>query len=724
MSCTLAALTCCAVAAIAEADRGTLLEGVTAIAAPGTPGDVIAYGKDAFSVVEVGKDGARHSVVAAGSAGRGRMLLLCHGSYAAEAVLDTADTRQFMENAIAWLVPRRSGVRRAGLIGAAGLRPLLEEAGFEVEMLSGDWISAARACNLIVCAKVNLSEQQVSTLQRAVRGGAGLLAMQTPWGWNQGSRKPLSENGLNTVVSAAGLSWTLGTGGGIGGQFATDPDPRPLLGASSARTALSLAERGDIQLTASQLRQAGTTLTRAVRNLPEGDRQLKPQLTALRALRGAIVPSRETPTLAEHAIDRFLLAWEVDRIEALDPRSVRAHPAAAIFPGVPDRGSRRTRAELQIDTTIPRWHSTGLYALAGQTLTIELPETALGDGLKVRIGAHKDQLWHKDRWNRVPRITGSWPLDQVEVTVASAFGGLVYVEVPRGCALGEVPLTIAGAIEAPYFRLGETANDRWRKTIRMRAAPWAELASDSVVLTVPSSTIRDLDDPEALMVFWEEILDAAADLRAIDRDRSSPERYVADVQISAGYMHSGYPLMTHLDAAGDMTSLERMKTGPWGLLHELGHNHQSGMWTFGGTTEVTCNLWSLYLLSTVCEVPWSAGHGGMRDRPQSLGTHLDAGAPFDRWKGSPFLALQMYAQIVESFGWEPFKMVFAEYDALPRDARPANDDQKRDQWMVRMSNAVQRNLGPFFDAWGVPVSDAAKESIASMDPWMPPDWPQ
>ena len=64
------------------------------------------------------------------------------------------------------------------------------------------------------------------------------------------------------------------------------------------------------------------------------------------------------------------------------------------------------------------------------------------------------------------------------------------------------------------------------------------------------------------------------------------------------------------------------------------------------------------------------------------------------------------------------------FDALPRDARPANDDQKRDQWMVRMSNAVQRNLGPFFDAWGVPVSDAAKESIASMDPWMPPDWPQ
>ena len=34
--------------------------------------------------------------------------------------------------------------------------------------------------------------------------------------------------------------------------------------------------------------------------------------------------------------------------------------------------------------------------------------------------------------------------------------------------------------------------------------------------------------------------------------------------------------------------------------------------------------------------------------------------------------------------------------------RPKSDDEKRDQWLVRFSRQVGRNLGPFFEAWGVP----------------------
>jgi hypothetical protein len=83
----------------------------------------------------------------------------------------------------------------------------------------------------------------------------------------------------------------------------------------------------------------------------------------------------------------------------------------------------------------------------------------------------------------------------------------------------------------------------------------------------------------------------------------------------------------------------------------------------------------------------------------------------------------MYIQMVEGFGWGAFQKVFIEYRGLSGAQLPQNDDQKRDQWLVRFSRAVGKNLGPFFQAWGVPTSDGARASIQSLPQWMPADMP-
>ena len=97
---------------------------------------------------------------------------------------------------------------------------------------------------------------------------------------------------------------------------------------------------------------------------------------------------------------------------------------------------------------------------------------------------------------------------------------------------------------------------------------------------------------------------------------------------------------------------------------------------------------------------------------------------FARWKSDPFLALTMYHQLRAAFGWETYKKVFAEYRALPKNERPKNDDEKRDQWLTRFSRATGKNLGPFFEAWGVPTSDSARATLKDLAPWMPSDWPK
>ena len=83
----------------------------------------------------------------------------------------------------------------------------------------------------------------------------------------------------------------------------------------------------------------------------------------------------------------------------------------------------------------------------------------------------------------------------------------------------------------------------------------------------------------------------------------------------------------------------------------------------------------------------------------------------------------MYEQIQQAFGWDAYREVFATYRALPDAERPKSDDEKRDQWLVRFSRQVGRNLGPFFEAWGVPTSQATRDSITDLPVWPPPDFP-
>ena len=394
---------------------------------------------------------------------------------------------------------------------------------------------------------------------------------------------------------------------------------------------------------------------------------------------------------------------------------------------MPRTAPRIASRTVAIDTAVPQWHSTGLYAAPGEPIRVSLPPEAVDKGFGVRIGCHTDSLWHHDKWQRAPEISRREPLKLAQTTAANPFGGLIYIDVPDKITPGTLQVTIAGAVEAPHYVHGKTSVLDWKNRIRNHPAPWAELETKKIILSVPSEKIRQLEDPDALMALWDRILDAEADLSTIPHDRRRPERIVPDTQISAGYMHSGYPIMTFLDRSVEHSlSTAELSQGSWGHFHELGHNHQQGDWTFDGTTEVTCNLYSLYVMETVCGKPPGQGHDAMKPEAvdKRLRGYLGMTDKFPRWKSDPFLALTMYHQLRTGFGWETYKKVFAQYLALPKSERPKNDDEERDQWLVRFSRACGKNLGPFFEAWGVPTTESARQSIADLPGWMPADWPK
>ncbi len=713
-----------------------LLEGVDEIAAPGVPGPLSVFGERAFAIVVAGPDSARQPVVAAGRMGAGRVVAFGHTGYlGSDKVYGTGQTGHLMVNSVRWAAGQKSHAAKSPRIGVyrqPGTLEYLKSQKLDAAALEGpQWLDKLRFCDVLCIDPVGLSDQQqIARVEQFVAEGGGLIAAGLGWGWLQlnPGKNLVDHHPGNRLLRRAGIAWSDGylnrtcEIGYMAGEV-----PPDLTNASRAVDALVKHSKGRFKLDDGDVRQAVWVACQAARILPEDDKLLMPTLADIerRYSKGA-VPRPKQPLSMDRPLERLLLTLQMQRLDNTAPEKITAHAAAEAFPGsVPD-GAPRVVREVQIDTSVPNWHGTGLYAAPGELITVELAAEAGKAKLGVRIGAHSDRLWGKDTWRRCPDICRRFSLEAPLTRAANAFGGLVYIDVPKNASLGTISVKISGAVEAPYYKLGLTDLDKWRSEIRVRPAPWAELATDKVILTLPSEAVRDLDDPEELMQFWGRVLDCCAELATIPLERRRPERYVADTQISAGYMHSGYPIMVQMDMPRVMVDKARLTSqahgGVWGLFHEIGHNHQSGDWTFGGTGEVTVNLFTLYVLEKACGIPIRESRSVLGEgRAARVAKYKTGGTSFDEWKRDPFLALIMYVELQEAFGWDAFKRVFAEYRELPRNERPKTDEEKRDQWMVRFSRTVDRDLGPFFEAWGVPVSKTARASIADLPEWGGPD---
>lgn len=695
-----------------------LTSGVQEIAAPGLTGVVSTFSPGAFPVAagKAGKE-ARACVVAAAFAGRARIVAFGHDGYLLADGLKTADTGRLMDNSLAWV----SGGNKPATVG------VIAKGNDVVNALTARGIRAVAATtsnlapySTLVVNGHALSNQDLAPLQAYLERGGGLVIATTGWGWNYNEPNlDLTTDYVgNQLLAPYGLVWTMGQAGKTTPNGIKVEPLSPLLNASNALKAVS----AQTALSPTENEQISNALGDLMTGLPTNDTLIFPQLKQLAdGANGEVVPFERRPVKTDNPTARLMLTLQTGLSKNLPVTEVKANPAGVIFPGdVPPNAKPITKTS-SIDTSVPDWHSMGLYAAPGVPITVKLPDGVDPKGISVRIGCHKDTLWHLDTWKRAPEITRSIALQKGETKFANPFGGLVYIVVPSNATSKDVDVTVSGAYDAPLFVQGETDVTQWKNSIRWAPSPWAEIATDKIILTVPSRSVRDLDDPIALCDYYNKCMDAAADLYGIPRDRKRPERIVADVQISAGYMHSGYPIMTWLDVEKSTVDLEKLKTAYWGHWHEVGHNHQQSDWTFPGTGEVTNNLLPMYVATEILGAPVDSGHPALKpaEVAKRWAKYTEDGRQFKDWQSSPFLALDMYIQLQKAFGWAPFKKVFAEYRTLSDAQRPKTEEQKHDQWMVRMSRATGKNLGPFFVKWGVPTSQAARDSIQNLPEWMP-----
>jgi hypothetical protein len=707
------------------AERAKLLTGVSTLPKLGAPGPVAIWGAAAFPVIATGGEEGKveTALVAAAGFEKGRIVLFGHNSYLAPEGANEAGVGALLVNAVKWGTQKQKP--RVGTNDAKSAA-FLTAKGFTVKKLAGgpEKKNIHEFDVLVLNAQGVTGETDGRDALDFVKNGGGLVAGMTGWAFEQtsGGKRLNTGNTLNIALAAAGIAFT-DAGIGKDKEFSPRTDLPPLMNAQFALDAMLRSQKGGAALTPEEFAQGSSAIQLALAAQPPGRSAF--QVAALATLAGGspVVPTEKKPlTQAKDAAARNRLGIETRILKMAAAADIKAHPAAKEFPGLAPADAQRVTREVAIHPNIPGRTSTGLWVNAGDQLTVKVPAAIAGKGFSVRIGCHSDTLYHLDKWERAPEITRSVPIEAEVTVAANAFGGLVFIEVPdKAKGMPDFNVTIAGAIEAPLFVLGKDDDAKWNSTIKLRKAPWTEFACDKVILCCPTENARHVTNPTELMNFWTRVVDAQDEISNQAKDRKRPERIVCDVQISAGYMHSGYPIMVPVSAADEMITFNKQKAPGWGYYHELGHNHQRGDFTFEGTGEVTNNVLGMYVIEYVLGKDPQTGHGAIS--PKKLEEHINlirrAGDKFSIWKKEPFVALTTYIQLVQGFGWESWRAYLHSFADPSFGPAPKNDDEKRDQFLVRYSKITKKNLGDFFDFWGIPVSSSAKAEVAKFDKWMP-----
>eukprot|EP01071_Lankesteria_metandrocarpae_P010024 Lankesteria_metandrocarpae@DN5274_c0_g1_i1.p1 len=457
-----------------------------------------------------------------------------------------------------------------------------------------------------------------------------------------------------------------------------------------------------------------------------------------------------------------------------DQISAAAGISQSKVPGAIDVSTApRVATDVWLKSNAEGWQSTGLYALPGVPFEVTLIGVSPPSGSwqrqlswDVQLGCHTDRLCLHDlkmihsmkRWpsvtvrknrcefalppshtsdtgaavdvqhsSRKAADSGSANEGRPPASFVSPFGGLVYFEAQTAADEDEhsteqstggfdICFRVVGCTKALYWEKRRDVEESsceaqsWATARDAEyAAPWGEIEGRNVIFSLPIDTLKKVENIEEVIQLWDEVLDHYLELSAQSLARK--ERVVCDVQIAAGYMHSGYPIMTHMDVAEipeelpHIVNAAQVRTkGSWGLFHEFGHNRQRSVWTFEGTEEVTVNIFSLYACQQILgQSPFETTWFKENSLKPAIRYVSQQGLTFrDFWCSDPGVALATYAVLIEHFGWDPFFHVFSEYERLSPETLPTTNSEKILSWVVMTSLAVSMDLRKYYRMWRWP----------------------
>ncbi|WP_158289646.1 M60 family metallopeptidase [Paenibacillus flagellatus] len=714
-------------------------------------GGVLAIGESAFPIAAHPK---RSPMIAASRYGQGRIVVAGNENYFNLGKTYSDGRSTLARNMLLWLTDEshtNNGLgndktnRYEDALAGSGKKIRLAttksyytvDPSLPIEVVKlGSWTDTALKPQKIAVAHVDwrMTDDEMEALDQYVReGGAVVVALQ---GWTLDYGKPTKLNNdfaLQKFLNRAGIALSTGIAASEDSIVPATPfdkanhyhSLRMIDQAKALENGTITADQLEIGAPGADAGAKLAQLTQIVGETISSITSAAPLYETMRNEMAAVQQTTPLPINKSALLYRSILLNYVFSTASLEPNGT-VSPYHAVWPGAVANDAPTVNdrdIEVNFDYFKPdylrahvpvQWTSTGLYAPAGGVVTLEVPEGTTD--LEVQVGAHTDNLMSKTTWERAPIIAHKQKLVPGLNRIGSPYGGLIYLIPTKIKENTKVTVTISGAVEAPFYDLGKTTPEQW-EAIRHAPAPFAELQSNRIVLTVPSSAIRNLDNPEQLMRRWDTIVEHYDELIGLGPDKPVPHtghelryRYVVDKQISAGYMHAGTPIMMHNDSyVQRMLDANEIFTTVWGLWHELGHNYQQSPWTWNGIGEATCNLFGMYMLERY------TGKSLQKSDYDKAFEWLNSTAANKSYSHSVPGNMVFWKQLQMAYGWDLYTKLFTYYRDMPAGQLPGSDQQKIDTFVLTASKLAGENLLEFFDKWALKYSPEARVGVEALN---------
>lgn len=380
-----------------------------------------------------------------------------------------------------------------------------------------------------------------------------------------------------------------------------------------------------------------------------------------------------------------------------------------------------------MDNETPARRPTGCSLAPGSIATVSVPESMVGKGYKIRVGAHSWDLKKRPMIKRLDRVSITYPINKVTTKIANPLGGNIYIEVPYKANAGVVDVKIKNVVRSPFFSarsFDKTTLKEWREVERKNPAPWADFESDRFMMQLPTEWIYNYDDPVTLMKDWDKALDCVSELFGFTKDRSKTVLYLQiDVTYRGNANFPGYP---QSNFRYNPYKKENGKSQHWLLkgpqfkgetiFHELGH--ASHCTKFRGETEALVNLPYVAVLNKGFGVDLDTAFGKSFHNPNisldqaaimwMVTQNFRDGKPMDI-SNSPKNQVKYqhrgygkYVEIANLFGWKVLENFWHSVNEdYEKGIKYNRNNDPTDNRILRLSKQAGVDLTPLIHFWGI-----------------------
>lgn len=370
-------------------------------------------------------------------------------------------------------------------------------------------------------------------------------------------------------------------------------------------------------------------------------------------------------------------------------------------------GRYRRHTELQV---------TGRYVERGDVLEVDVPEGVAGLELVTGLyGVHDGKNDGQDVGMRATALhTGTNRL-------TAERDGLVYLRTTTAQA---TQVEVRGGDPVATYVQGSTPLEEFRAQITEFNSAFVTLVGDRVQADFQAwkfrQTLKTLD-VDARLAMWDDVLRTTDRVYGLSEQgegstAKAPHRLhvVNPTRVQDGWNASANHEYVKIPIRNGIAEkfLTGAVTDQWTFWHEVGHTYRPDWARWDAVSESSVNISALSRQESL-GAPNRLDTAAMRKQLADFRKTPIGQRSFDDIESS-FLKTLMFDQFRRAFGEDVYARATQQVrvDRAFGAPAPTTDDAKRTDFERIMAKATNRNLIPFFEEWGVPMTAEVREELA------------